>query len=93
MGRPLLIIVHANVRPFAVLHRVERVLFGINPDHDLLSRPLPSGSPQVRNPIIGIVPRYLVDAGDLNIGHGGFTRAFQEAQQPAPSAAASSLLP
>jgi hypothetical protein len=24
MGRPLLVIVHANVRSFAVLHRVER---------------------------------------------------------------------
>jgi hypothetical protein len=73
-GRPLLVIVHVNVRSFAVLHRVERMFLGIDPDNDLLAGPFPSGRPEMRNPIIGIVARGLVDARNLNIGHSGFLR-------------------
>src|SRR5271156_3593227 len=72
--RPLLVIAHENVRSFAVLHRVDRVFFGINPNDDLLSGPLPSWRAEVRNPMMGIVPGGLVDAGDQNIGHSGFLR-------------------
>ena len=77
MGRPLLVIMHVDVFSFAVLHHVERVLFGIDPDDDLFSCPLPSSGAQVRNPIVGIVTRDSIDAGDMNVGHAvylGFPR-------------------
>lgn len=59
----------AYVRSLAMYKSKESVGLGFYRSDYLLPRPFPSCRAQMRNPLIGILARLLVDACDLSVGH------------------------
>jgi hypothetical protein len=60
----------ANIGPFAVYPRVESVGLVVDRGDDLLPGPFPAAAAEMRDALMRVVARLLVDAGYLNVRGG-----------------------